>query len=104
MRDPGNEVVANAGESKHIQLLIFLCVIRDNVFVKIAVVFFIVKTPYPPKIVESEVITHEVASQLLGLIQDIRYDLSMQVMFPRGDHVMSSCVNKRFCRSLRFSI
>ena len=44
-----------------------------------AVVFPVVKAPQPPEISDISVITHEVASELMGLIRDIRYDLSMQV-------------------------
>ncbi|XP_027036695.1 cartilage oligomeric matrix protein-like isoform X2 [Pocillopora damicornis] len=38
-----------------------------------------VKAPQPPEINDISVITHEVATELMGLIRDIRYDLSMQV-------------------------
>ena len=41
---------------------------------------FLGKTPYPPRISGASVITNEVASDLIGLIKDLRYDLSMQVM------------------------
>lgn len=58
-----------------------------------AVVFPLVKAPQPPEINDISVITHEVATELMGLIRDIRYDLSMQVKCLRIAHVIFLCIN-----------